>query len=89
MAEELEILRQEAESGWDDLLEAAGSARDQGRFTWLTENGRRVAAIVPVDVAEHEEQRRAGAAGTTTARPGSQVASDAYRARRNHLRRPK
>ena len=35
------------------LADAIDLASDQGEITWLTEKGKRVAAIVPVDVAEH------------------------------------
>ena len=35
------------------LIEAIDLASDQGQVTWLTDGGKRIAAIVPVDVAEH------------------------------------
>lgn len=33
----------------DLLADAIDNASDQDRITWLTENGKRVAAVVPVD----------------------------------------
>lgn len=39
------------------LRDAIDNASDQDRSTWLAENGKRIAAIVPVDVAERDEQR--------------------------------
>jgi hypothetical protein len=36
----------------DRLRDAIDLASDQDRMTWLTSGGKRVAAIVPVDVAE-------------------------------------
>lgn len=52
--------------GWDepyewaqDILNAIDLASDQDKMTWLTADGKRVAAIVPVDVAEAAEQAAA------------------------------
>lgn len=42
----------------EKLLDAIDLASDQDTVTWLTESGRRVAAIVPVDVAESDPVRR-------------------------------
>jgi len=39
----------------EQLRDAIDNASDQDRVTWLTDHGRRVAAIVPADVAEHLE----------------------------------
>jgi antitoxin (DNA-binding transcriptional repressor) of toxin-antitoxin stability system len=36
----------------EQLVDAIDGASDQGQFTWLTNAGRPVAAIVPVDAAE-------------------------------------
>jgi len=46
--------------GWEDASEAIHSgleaaidlASDRDQMTWLTDHGKRIAAIVPVDVAE-------------------------------------
>jgi hypothetical protein len=35
------------------LIDAIDAASDQDHVTWLTSNGKRIAAIVPVDIAEH------------------------------------
>jgi hypothetical protein len=35
-----------------ELVDAIDLASDQGRKTWLMYDGKRIAAIVPVDVAE-------------------------------------
>jgi hypothetical protein len=48
-----ELTADEYQSRVSDAIEAAAS---QDGITWLTEGGRRVAAIVPVDVAEHHGQ---------------------------------
>lgn len=40
---------------FEDLRDAAESASSQDRITWLTDKGQRIAAIVPVDVAEAHE----------------------------------
>ena len=37
----------------DELMDAIDLASDQDQMTWLVSDGRRVAAIVPVDQAEH------------------------------------
>jgi hypothetical protein len=37
------------------LRDAIDAASDQDRITWLTRDGRRIAAIVPVDVAQAAE----------------------------------
>ena len=37
----------------EDILDAIDAASDQDTITWLTNAGKRIAAIVPVDVAEH------------------------------------
>jgi len=40
-----------------ELADAIDLASDQGQHTWLTDgDGKRIAAIVPADVAEREEQ---------------------------------
>jgi hypothetical protein len=36
-----------------ELGDAVDNASDQDRVTWLTDHGKRVAAIVPVDLAEN------------------------------------
>jgi hypothetical protein len=36
----------------DQIADAIDLASDQDKVTWITENGKRIAAIVPVDVAE-------------------------------------
>ncbi len=37
----------------ENLEDAIDRASDQDGITWLTSRGKRIAAIVPVDVAEH------------------------------------
>lgn len=69
MANELELSRQEAESLHDDLLDAVDLASDQDTITWLTDNGRRIAAIVPVDVAETHEAWMANVLATAQSGP--------------------
>jgi hypothetical protein len=49
--------------GEDALRDAIDCARDQDKVTWLTEDGQRVCAIVPVDVAEADMARRAVTTG--------------------------
>jgi hypothetical protein len=39
-----------------DAEVAVACARDKGSITWLTEEGKRVAAVVPVDVAARYEE---------------------------------
>lgn len=41
------------------MIGAVDLAADQSEITWLTESGKRVAAIVPVEVAEVEMNERA------------------------------
>ena len=48
----------------DALMNAIEAASDQDQMTWLTENGKRVAAVVPVDVAEAHEQWMASVLAT-------------------------
>ncbi len=60
MNEQIDIIAMLAVSddeGFDlgPLLEAVEAASSQDGITWLTENGKRIAAIVPVDVAEAHE----------------------------------
>jgi hypothetical protein len=38
------------------LMEAIEAASSQDRTVWLTERGQRIAALVPVDVAEYHEE---------------------------------
>lgn len=69
MAEELEIGLQEPENGYDEVLDAVEAASSQDKITWLTDRGRRVAAIVPVDVAEHHENTIAAVLATPVSGP--------------------
>jgi hypothetical protein len=39
----------------DKINDAIDLASDQDQMTWLTENGKRIAAIVPVEVAEFRQ----------------------------------
>jgi hypothetical protein len=56
MAElDLRTLGHDKELIADALYDAIDAASDQDTITWLTDGGKRVAAIVPVDVAEREE----------------------------------
>jgi hypothetical protein len=41
---------------FEDLRDAVEAASSQDRISWLTEHGQRIAAIVPVDVAEYYEE---------------------------------
>jgi hypothetical protein len=54
---ELELEGKVPEDGWDELQDAIDLASDQDTVTWLTRDGRRVAAIVPADVAGDHERR--------------------------------
>jgi hypothetical protein len=48
------------------LLDAFDNASDQDKITWAVDGrGRRVAAIVPVDVAEYHDQVIAGVLGSS------------------------
>lgn len=38
----------------EELLDAIDGASDQNRTTFILADGKRIAAIVPVDVAEHD-----------------------------------
>lgn len=58
---ELELEGTIPENGWDELQDAADLASDQDQLTWIVRGGRRIAAIVPVDVAEYHEQLVASA----------------------------
>lgn len=41
-----------------ELVDAIEAASDQGKITWLVDrNGKRIAAVVPVDVAEEHERQ--------------------------------
>lgn len=52
--------RIDAEAAMEKLHDTIDSASDQDRITWLTEAGKRIAAVVPVEVAEYYEQMLAG-----------------------------
>lgn len=39
------------------VIGAVDNASDQDKITWLTTDGKRIAAVVPVEVAEYYEQR--------------------------------
>lgn len=69
MTEELEIGLQQAENGWDEMLDAVEAASSQDRVTWLTDRGRRIAAVVPVDVAEQHESTIAAVLATPVSGP--------------------
>jgi hypothetical protein len=64
---ELSELTTDGYQAW--LAGAIDSARDQDKVTWLTENGRRIAAIVPVDAAEAHEAMAERAMSTPVGRP--------------------
>jgi hypothetical protein len=51
--------RSDPEWSGEQFMNAADLASDQDQPTWLTRDGKRVAAIVPVDVLEHGESRLA------------------------------
>jgi len=51
MPDEIEIT--ETEDDWVEVVDAIDAASDQNRVTWLKDGqGKRIAAIVPVDLAE-------------------------------------
>jgi hypothetical protein len=52
MSKELELDVGPVERDYAKLTDAIDAASSQDEITWLTENGKRVAAVVPVDVAE-------------------------------------
>ena len=60
--EELELNMERYCSGaeLDDLGDAIDNASDRDRITWLVSEGRRIAAIVPVEVAEHYTRMLSG-----------------------------
>lgn len=49
---ELDIGRYCSDAELDDLGDAIDNASDQDRATWLVSEGKRIAAIVPVEVLE-------------------------------------
>jgi hypothetical protein len=63
-----------ADQDTSQVINAIDAAASQNEITWLTEDGRRVAAVVPVDVAEAHEQWLANVlASSPTPEPGSRV----------------
>jgi hypothetical protein len=40
----------------EQVADAIDAAADQDQITWITEDGKKVAAIVPVEVAEYAER---------------------------------
>jgi hypothetical protein len=55
MAEELELDLASDATAYDDLRDAVDNASDQGKRTWLTASGKRVAMIVTVEDGERLE----------------------------------
>jgi hypothetical protein len=55
MSRELELDVGPVGQDYARLMNAVDAASSQDQITWLTENGKRVAAVVPVDVAEAHE----------------------------------
>ena len=53
---ELELTDLTTEDYQAQMTDAIDNAADQGSITWLTEEGKRVAAVVPVDVAARYEE---------------------------------
>jgi hypothetical protein len=53
---ELDITELTTDEYQDKMAEAIEAASSQDKTVWLTENGNRIAAIVPVDVAEYHEK---------------------------------
>ena len=51
----------------DELMDAIDLASDQDQMTWLVSDGKRIAAIVPVDVAEAHERDIADVLATPVA----------------------
>ena len=52
-------------SGGGPVADAVDAAAAQDQITWLTEDGKRIAAIVPVDVAQAHEDAARRARGFT------------------------
>ena len=57
-----------------DLANAVDLASDQDKRTWVMSNGKRVAAIVPVDQGEHLERWEAGGYVAVRLEPSSGAA---------------
>jgi hypothetical protein len=56
MSEEIEITAGDGDELAEEVCNAVEAASSQDKITWVTDHGQRVAAIVPVDVAEAHEQ---------------------------------
>lgn len=67
------------------LVDAIDNASDRDTATWLTDKGKRIAAIVPVDVAEHDERMIADVLATEFG-PGEPVRYPDVRVKRAGLR---
>lgn len=57
---DLTVLDAQGACAVDDIQDAVDLASDQDQVTWLTDGGKRVAAIVPVEAAELYEARFRG-----------------------------
>jgi hypothetical protein len=80
MSEELNLdiyIESISTPGHRKLRDAIGLASDQDQITWLTEGGRRIAAIVPAGVAERHEQDIEGVLSTPAGEPGDDEARQA------------
>jgi hypothetical protein len=64
MSEELDLHELTADEYQEHISDAIDAASDQDKITWLTDGKKRIAAIVPVDVAEYHEQMIAGTLST-------------------------
>lgn len=70
--------RKNLEEVGDKMLDAIDLAADQGQKTWLlSAEGERIAAIVPVDVAEEDDRRTAGVLQTPVRQHDLEVAARA------------
>jgi hypothetical protein len=56
MSEELDLHELITDEYQARVSDAIDNASDQDKITWLTNGAKRIAAIVPVDVAEYHEQ---------------------------------
>jgi hypothetical protein len=60
VSDEIEVSLRNGDELAEEVCDAGEAASSRDRITWLTDNGQRIAAIVPVDVAEACEQVTAG-----------------------------
>lgn len=68
MSEELDLRELTSDEYQARISDAIDNASDQDKITWLTSGTRRIAAIVPVDVAEYHEEMIASVMRTPVGR---------------------